>query len=57
MAAVREMCVVGRDGVCTTEDFKQAEEEEHGREGSGDVSKVESVKDFCQSECLECLQP
>lgn len=56
-AAVREMCAVGGDGICSTEDSKQAEEEERGGEDSGDVSTEEAVKDLCHSDCSQCLQP
>lgn len=40
------MCAVGMDGICSTEDSKQAAEEEHGGEDSGDVSMEEALKDF-----------
>ncbi len=41
-----EMCAVGMDGICSTEDSKQAEEGVHGGEDSGVVSVEEAVKDF-----------
>lgn len=43
MAAVRVMW-------CSTEDSKQAEEEEHEGEDSGDVRMEEAVKDLCHSD-------
>lgn len=46
MAAVRENVSAGGDGICRTEDSKQAGREEHEEEASGDVSSEEAAENL-----------